>query len=162
MQKSSKEEFTNASTLQQSSQPTLPTLQEVLNMTAPAPYTLDSFVEFLSRNDHLQPLEFMLEARRYKTSYCGVFQQAGELQTPSQRQLQHLAILWERLVSIYILPGSQCDVKLADDALNRLQRYVDMPSVPPIEISDFTLKQVHDKMAGLIFLLFLNERTSLN
>ncbi|KOC13576.1 hypothetical protein AFLA70_865g000071, partial [Aspergillus flavus AF70] len=128
-------------------QPTLPTLQEVLNRASPAPYTLNSLVEFLARNDHLQPLEFILEARRYRTAYL-----------PSQRQLKHLAMLWHRLVSVYILPGSQCDIKLADDALSRIQIYVRLSTLPPVEIIDFTIMQVHVTMAGSIFLLYLNER----
>jgi hypothetical protein len=76
----------------------LPTLEDVVNQTAHFPFALGSFINFLSLNDQLRPLEFIVEARRYRRSYYSVFQQLGGMEPPSQRRLWHLSLLWQRLL----------------------------------------------------------------
>jgi hypothetical protein len=83
----------------------LPTLEEFLNQTAPHPLSLHSFIELLSHNDQLRPLEFSLEARRYGRSYYFVFQELGGF-GESQYRLQHLSSLWQRLLVNYLASGS--------------------------------------------------------
>jgi hypothetical protein len=71
----------------------LPTLEEVLNQTAPHPVSLLSFIEFLSQNDQLRRLEFSLEARRYRGSYYFIFKELGGIGN-RQYRLQYLSSLW--------------------------------------------------------------------
>ena len=49
--------------------PNRPTLDEVLNNTAPQPYTLAAYTAFLSQQHCLETLEFVTEARRYTEKY---------------------------------------------------------------------------------------------
>ena len=46
-----------------------PKLDEILNDTAPVPYTLGTFIAFLAQNHCLEVLEFILEAKRYRKTY---------------------------------------------------------------------------------------------
>jgi hypothetical protein len=137
----------------------LPTLEEVLNLQARHPFSLDSFIEFLSQNDQLGPLEFLLEARRYLRSYSVVFQQHGGIGA-RQRPLQHLSSLWQRLLVNYLAPGSPCEIQLSVQVRYRLMEYSNLLMLPPPEVIGLAVEQVQEAMQHWIFPQYLAYRSS--
>jgi hypothetical protein len=135
----------------------LPTLEEVLNQTAPHPFSLHSFIEFLSQNDQLRPLEFSLEARRYQRSYYFVFQELGGF-GESQYRLQHLSSLWQRLLVNYLASGSPCEIHLSPQIRHTLMEYSYPGMLPPPEIISWAVEEVHDAMQQRIFPQYLTSR----
>jgi hypothetical protein len=133
----------------------LPTLEDVLNRTAHFPFTVDSFIEFLSLNDQLRPLEFILEARRYRRSYYSVLQQLGGMEPPSQRQLWHLSLLWQRLLDNYLASGSQYEIQLSAQVRYALMEYSHLSMLPPPDIIGLALEQVYEMMHQWIFPQYL-------
>jgi hypothetical protein len=136
----------------------LPTLEEVLNQTAPHPFSLHSFIEFLSQNDQLGPLEFSLEARRYRRSYF-IFQELGGI-GKRQYRLQHLSSLWQRLLVNYLTSGSPCEIQLSPQIRYTLMEYSYPGMLPPPEIIGLAVEQVHEAMQQWIFPQYLAYRAS--
>ncbi|KAJ6008992.1 hypothetical protein N7522_004008 [Penicillium canescens] len=91
-----------------------PTHDEVLNNTTPPPYTLNEFVKYLSKNHCLETLEFILEARRYRASYKSLVEAAGESTvTTNSSSSVNLRMLYQLLLTTYILPGAAREVNLS-------------------------------------------------
>ena len=63
--------------------PRRPTLQEVLDNTAPPPWTLSAFTAYLSQNHCLETLEFTMDSQRYKMHYDTLMQAQNQL-SPSR------------------------------------------------------------------------------
>ncbi|KAJ6084680.1 hypothetical protein N7499_004309 [Penicillium canescens] len=105
------------------------TLDEVLNNTAPPPYTLSAFIEYLSQNHCLETLEFILEAKRYREGYKSLVESAEKsIETINSSASSNLSKLYQLLLATYILPGAAREVNLSvnvRDALLR-QKYVDI------------------------------------
>ena len=140
--------------------PMRPTLDDVLANIAPAPYTLSAFMAYLSQNHCLETLEFTLEAKRYHETYYAVATQSEDntiaTNTPES---QHLCMLWERLLTAYIYPGSPREINLSSEDREPLLRHqnVDVPPAP--ETLDAAVKRIHDLMDESIFMPFLNSHT---
>jgi hypothetical protein len=80
-----------------------PNLQEILSNTAPPPYTLTSFMAFLSQNHCLENLEFTMDASRYRKHYSKmVNRHPGSPVSPLSEECGYVLMLWRRLIDAYI------------------------------------------------------------
>jgi hypothetical protein len=80
-----------------------PNLAEILANTAPPPYTLSSFMAFLSQNHCLENLEFTMDASRYRKHYSKmVNRHPGSPISPLSDECTYVLMLWRRLIDAYI------------------------------------------------------------
>lgn len=138
-----------------------PTLDEVLANTANPPYTLSAFMAYLSQNHCLETLEFTLDANRYRDTYNTACRKLRESPLVSDGpENEHLRMLWERLISAYVVPGAVREVNLTSQVRDALVncRYSTVP--PPPQTLDSAVKRIHDLMDESIFIPFLNTFSS--
>ncbi|KAF7116377.1 hypothetical protein CNMCM5793_004621 [Aspergillus hiratsukae] len=141
--------------------PMRPTLDEVLANTAPAPYTLSAFMAYLSQNHCLETLEFTLEAKRYRETYDSLTHQLQESPIVTDcPESQHLRMLWQRLLTAYILPGAPREINVSSEVREEILQHANSHIPPPPETLDGAVKLVHDLMEESIFLPFLNAHAS--
>ncbi|KAL4776249.1 RGS domain-containing protein [Aspergillus nidulans var. acristatus] len=141
--------------------PMRPTLDEVLANTAPAPYTLGAFMAYLSQNHCLETLEFTLDAKRYRETYDELSRQLGQFPIEVDcSESRHLRMLWQRLLSAYILPGSPREINVSSEVRDDILRHANSPIPPPPSMLDAAVKLVHDLMEESIFMPFLNAHSS--
>lgn len=80
-----------------------PNLSEILANTAPPPWTLSSFMAFLSQNHCLENLEFTMDASRYRKHYSKmVNRHPGKQISPLSDECAYVLMLWRRLIDAYI------------------------------------------------------------
>lgn len=80
-----------------------PTLSEILANTAPPPYTLSSFMAFLSQNHCLENLEFTMDASRYRKHFSKMVNRSpGSPISPLSDECAYVLMLWRRLIDAYI------------------------------------------------------------
>lgn len=80
-----------------------PNLSEILANTAPPPWTLSSFMAFLSQNHCLENLEFTMDASRYRKHYSKmVNRHPGSPISPLSDECAYVLMLWRRLIDAYI------------------------------------------------------------
>lgn len=141
--------------------PAQPTLDDVLHDTAPWPYKLGAFRTYITQNYCAETLEFLMEANRYRESYHNVSHQLDEL-TPctNSMQIHDLCMLWRRLVSTYIVPGSPCEINLPSEARDGLFQFADATTPPPPETLDPAVRRMCNLMEESIFIPFLISRAS--
>ncbi|CAI7606036.1 unnamed protein product [Penicillium crustosum] len=138
-----------------------PTLNEVLANIAPPPYTLSAFMAYLSQNHCLETLEFTMEANRYRDSYYALAERIGPAAMESEcPETQHLRMLWKRLLTAYIFPGSPREINLSSEVRDALLQYTNVPAPPVPETLDSAVKRIHDLMEESIFLPFVNSHTT--
>ncbi|KAI2617395.1 regulator of G protein signaling superfamily [Hypoxylon sp. NC1633] len=102
-----------------------PTLTDILSNTAPPPWTLSSFMAFLSQNHCLETLEFILDADRYGFTYHQVAQ--GQVPDgPAQ-----ICSLWRKVIDAYIMPCAPREVNLPAHVRDRLLRLPCCRASPP-------------------------------
>ncbi|KAL3472797.1 RGS domain-containing protein [Aspergillus californicus] len=141
--------------------PMRPTLDEVLANTAPAPYTLSAFMAYLSQNHCLETLEFTLDAERYRTAYEDLSHQLGQFPIVADiPESRHLRMLWQRLLSAYILPGSPREINVSSEVRDDILRQANSTTPPLPSMLDAAVKLVHDLMEESIFMPFLNAHSS--
>lgn len=142
--------------------PMRPTLNEVLANAAAPPYTLSAFMAYLSQNLCLETLEFTMEANRYRDTYHAFSERLGPnaLNAPDSRESQHLQMLWQRLMTAYILPGAPREVNLSSEVRDGLLRYRDVTIPPTPDTLKSAVKRIHDLMEESIFLPFLNSHAT--
>lgn len=138
-----------------------PTLDDVLSNTAAPPYTLAAFMAYLSQNHCLETLEFTMDSKRYADTYNAVSRQLGEFPILSDSpQADHLCMLWHRLLSAYVMPGSPREINLPSAVRDALLRHSNLRRPPPPETLDAAVKRIHDLMDESIFIPFLNSHAS--
>ncbi|KAM5458928.1 hypothetical protein McanMca71_006551 [Microsporum canis] len=138
-----------------------PTLDDVLSNTAAPPYTLAAFMAYLSQNHCLETLEFTMDSKRYADTYNAVSRQVGEFPILSDSpQADHLCMLWHRLLSAYVMPGSPREINLPSAVRDALLRHSNLRRPPPPETLDAAVKRIHDLMDESIFIPFLNSHVS--
>lgn len=97
-----------------------PNLSEILANTAPPPYTLSSFMAFLSQNHCLENLEFTMDASRYRKHYSKmVNRHPGSPISPLSDECTYVLMLWRRLIDAYIRESGPREVS-ADRPLSSL------------------------------------------
>ncbi|PBP21702.1 hypothetical protein BUE80_DR007604 [Diplocarpon rosae] len=82
--------------------PRRPTLQEVLSNTAPPPWTLAAFMQYLSQNHCLETLEFTMDAKRYEKHYRDMVD--GDSHTPISPQSTEFRIIYELMEESVLVP----------------------------------------------------------
>ncbi|CAG8309752.1 unnamed protein product [Penicillium salamii] len=137
-----------------------PTLDEVLANVAPPPYTLSAFMAYLSQNHCLETLEFTMEANRYRESYYALLDRLGPSALDSEcPESQHMRMLWQRLLTAYIFPGSPREINLSSEVRDALLQHANVTAPPVPETLDSAVKRIHDLMEESIFLPFINSHT---
>ncbi len=142
--------------------PMRPTLNQVLANSAAPPYTLSAFMAYLSQNHCVETVEFTMEANRYRNTYGTLSVRLGPdaLTNPDTRESQHLHMLWQRLLTAYILPGAPREINLSSEVRDALLRYRDVTTPPTPDTLDSAIKRIHDLMEESIFLPFLSSLTT--
>ncbi|KAI1139768.1 hypothetical protein F5Y05DRAFT_424641 [Hypoxylon sp. FL0543] len=102
-----------------------PSLTDILSNTAPPPWTLSSFMAFLSQNHCLETLEFILDAERYRTAYY----QIAQGQSPNGPA--QICSLWRKVIDAYIMPCAPREVNLPADVRDRLLELPCCKTSPP-------------------------------
>ncbi|KAI0850069.1 regulator of G protein signaling superfamily [Daldinia vernicosa] len=102
-----------------------PTLSEILSNTAPPPWTLSSFMAFLSQNHCLETLEFIMDAERYMIMY----HQIAQGQAPNGPAT--ICSLWRKVIDAYIMPCAPREVNLPADVRDRLLQLPCCKANPP-------------------------------
>src|SRR5699024_7563540 len=69
-------------------------------------------------------------------------------------------MLWQRLLMAYIFPGAPREINLPSNVRDDLLRHSDVPSPPPPQTLDTSVKLIHDLMEESIFLPFLNSHSA--
>jgi hypothetical protein len=137
------------------------TLDEVLTNTAPPPYNLSAFITYLAQSYCLETLEFILEARQYCEWYKSLVKTAGEsIGTIDSSACINLSMIYQVLLTTYILPGAPREINLSVDVRDAVLRSNDMSTPPPPEALESAVKSIHDLMEGSIFDSFLNSRST--
>lgn len=138
-----------------------PTLDEVLNNSTPAPYTLSAFIEYLSQKHCLETLNFVLEGKRYCESYKSLDKLArgSNVITTCSANID-LSLRYLLLLNTYILPGAASEVnlpvKIRDDLLQN-----HTTSIPPLpETLAPAVRNIRDLMEDSIFVSFLNSSST--
>ncbi len=94
-----------------------PNLSEILANTAPPPWTLSSFMAFLSQNHCLENLEFTMDASRYRKHYSKmVNRHPGTPISPLSDECAYVLMLWRRLMDAYIRESGPREVSRATSA----------------------------------------------
>lgn len=141
--------------------PMRPNLDEVLANTAPAPYTLGAFMAYLSQNHCLETLEFTLDAKRYREAYESISSQLAQFPITSDcPESRNLRMLWQRLLSAYIFPGSPREINVSSEVRDDILRHAKSTAPPLPSMLDAAVKLVHDLMEESIFMPFLNAHSS--
>ncbi|KAI1104450.1 regulator of G protein signaling superfamily [Jackrogersella minutella] len=102
-----------------------PSLTDILSNTAPPPWTLSSFMAFLSQNHCLETLEFILDAERYSAAHY----QIGQCQTPNGPA--QICSLWRKVIDAYIMPCAPREVNLPSHVRDRLLELPCCKASPP-------------------------------
>lgn len=137
-----------------------PTLDDVLSNRAPPPYTLTAFMAYLSQNHCLETLEFTMDAKRYGEHFNSVMRQLGQSVIPQESpQAEHLRMLWGRLISAYIVPGSPREINLPSTVRDALLHHSQSRKPPHPDALDAAVKRMRDLMDESIFIPFLNSRS---
>ncbi|PGH27527.1 hypothetical protein AJ80_00768 [Polytolypa hystricis UAMH7299] len=138
-----------------------PSLADVLNNLAPPPYTLTAFMAFLSQNHCLETLEFTMDSKRYRESYYAVSRQLGEAPVVTDcPQTQHLRMLFQRILTAYIVPAAPREINVSSEVRDGLLSY-SRSRVPPVpDTLDAAIKRMHDLMEESIFIPFLNSHSN--
>lgn len=137
-----------------------PSLEQVLNNTAPPPYTLSAFMAYLSQNHCLETLEFTLEAKRYRETFDAVALQLGghpsSITDTDVPECEHLRMLWRRLLTAYILPNSPREINLTSTVRDNILSQANGDPTPHYCVLDLAVKLTHELMDESIFMPFLN------
>lgn len=138
--------------------PNRPTLDDVLNGTAPQPFTLAAYTAFLSQQHCLETLEFVTEARRYSTKYNEALAAAGDesLLTTESDDGFELMNQWTRLLDVYVKPGAPREINLPAEERDDLVEYPYEPHPAPPAALDPSVKRMYDLMSDSIFIPFCN------
>lgn len=112
--------------------PGRPTLEDVLNNTAPSPYTLSAYTAFLSQQHCLETLEFVTESRKYSAKYEEAAAQLKESKvTTESDQGFDLMMDWTRLLDVYVKPGAPREINLPAEERDDLIACSYEPILPP-------------------------------
>ena len=134
-----------------------PTLDDVLNEKAPAPYTLAAYTAFLSQQHCLETLEFVTEAKKYASKY---YEYAAEYHgmplTTETSEGFELQQDWIRILDVYVKPGAPREINLPAEVRDDLVEEPYEPRPPFPEALEPAIKRMRDLMSDSIFIPFCN------
>ncbi|KAI1461016.1 regulator of G protein signaling superfamily [Annulohypoxylon moriforme] len=102
-----------------------PSLTDILSNSAPPPWTLSSFMAFLSQNHCLETLEFILDADRYRDAFYQMIQRQTS-NGPAQ-----ICSLWRKVIDAYIMPCAPREVNLPSHVRDHLLELPCCKASPP-------------------------------
>ncbi|KAH6875422.1 RGS domain-containing protein [Alternaria rosae] len=134
-----------------------PNLQEILSNTAPPPYTLTSFMAFLSQNHCLENLEFTMDASRYRKHYSKmVNRHPGSPVSPLSEECGYVLMLWRRLIDAYIRESGPREVNLPAEVRDNLLSLSDSYVPPHPSSLDSAVAKINELMEESVLVSFLN------
>ncbi|KAF2742412.1 regulator of G protein signaling superfamily [Sporormia fimetaria CBS 119925] len=134
-----------------------PNLSEILANTAPPPYTLSSFMAFLSQNHCLENLEFTMDASRYRKHYNKMVSRSpGGALTPMSDESSYVLMLWTRLIDAYIRESGPREVNLPADVRDTLLTLSDSYTPPHPSSLDEAVSKIYELMEESVLVSFLN------
>ncbi|USP76517.1 hypothetical protein yc1106_03791 [Curvularia clavata] len=137
-----------------------PNLAEILNNTAPPPYTLTSFMAFLSQNHCLENLEFTMDASRYRKHYSKmVSRHPGSPISPLSDECAYVLMLWRRLIDAYIRESGPREVNLPAEVRDNLLSLSDSYVPPHPSSLDSAVAKINELMEESVLVSFLNSVT---
>ncbi|KAE9382164.1 regulator of G protein signaling superfamily [Stipitochalara longipes BDJ] len=131
-----------------------PTLQEILENTAPAPWTLSAFRAYLSRNHCLKTLEFWMDADIHAKYYRDMVLQTSL--RPENNNFGHVRILWQKLLDDYIDVNSPRELNLPADVRDHLLSLPCLDSTPDPVALEHALRIIYELMEESVLEPFLN------
>lgn len=134
-----------------------PNLSEILANTAPPPYTLSSFMAFLSQNHCLENLEFTMDASRYRKHYSKmVNRHPGSPLSPLSDECAYVLMLWRRLIDAYIRESGPREVNLPAEVRDNLLSLSDSYVPPHPSSLDEAVSKIYELMEESVLVSFLN------
>ncbi|KAF2269279.1 regulator of G protein signaling superfamily [Lojkania enalia] len=134
-----------------------PNLSEILANTAPPPWTLTSFMAFLSQNHCLENLEFTMDASRYRKHYSKmVNRHPGTPISPLSEECAYVLMLWRRLIDAYIRESGPREVNLPADVRDTLLNLSDSYVPPHPSALDEAVSKIYELMEESVLVSFLN------
>ncbi|KAF1939738.1 regulator of G protein signaling superfamily [Clathrospora elynae] len=134
-----------------------PNLSEILANTAPPPYTLSSFMAFLSQNHCLENLEFTMDASRYRQHYSKmVNRHPGSPISPLSDECAYVLMLWRRLIDAYIRESGPREVNLPAEVRDNLLSLSDSYVPPHPSSLDEAVSKIYELMEESVLVSFLN------
>jgi len=150
---------TSPSSTPRTIQKVYPTLHEVLANSAPAPYTLHSFMAYLSTLHSLESLEYLIDAGRYRTVYNEVFSSSASTESPSSQpsiaEIERVRTTWNRLIDAYVCPGGSREVNLPSDIRDSLLRIQVQHELPTPEMLDASTEHIYNLMRDSVLAGFI-------
>ncbi|KAE8381291.1 RGS domain-containing protein [Aspergillus bertholletiae] len=132
-----------------------PKLDEILNDTAPVPYTLGTFIAFLAQNHCLEVLEFILEAKRYRKTYGWLEHQGPKCDEDAVHE-ERLRRVWDRIIDTYIESGAPREINVPNETREELLEYTKThDSIPPPNLLDSAVQHMHELLRDSILIPFL-------
>ena len=137
--------------------PGRPTLDDVLNGTAPAPYTLAAYEAFLVSQHCPETLEFVTESRKYAEKYEHALKELKtECITTESDEGFDLMLDWNRILDVYVKPGAPREINIPAEERDDLISHECEPTLPPPEALNPCVKRMYDLMSDSIFIPFCN------
>lgn len=137
--------------------PRRPTLQEVLSNTAPPPWTLAAFMQYLSQNHCLETLEFTMDAKRYEKHYRDMSEKDPQTPvSPQNPECEYVRMLWQKLLDAYITPNGPREVNLPSNIRDHLLSQASEHSPPDPVVLDSAVKIIYELMDESVLVPFLN------
>jgi hypothetical protein len=134
-----------------------PNLSEILNNTAPPPYTLTSFMAFLSQNHCLENLEFTMDASRYRKHYSKmVNRHPGSPISPLSDECAYVLMLWRRLIDAYIRESGPREVNLPAEVRDNLLSLSESYVPPHPSALESAVSKIYELMEESVLVSFLN------
>lgn len=136
--------------------PRRPTLQEILSNTSPPPWTLASFMQYLSQNHCLETLEFTMDAKRYTKHYHELLEkQAIAPLLLDSAECEYVRMLWRKLLDAYITPNGPREVNLPSAVRDHLVSLPIESPPDPAEL-DTAVRIIYELMDESVLVPFLN------
>ena len=137
--------------------PRRPTLQEVLSNTAPPPWTLGAFMQYLSQNHCLETLEFTMDAKRYTKHFQEMIaKNSSTILAPESQECEYVRMLWQKLLDAYIAPNGPREVNLPSHVRDRLVNLPCTGMPPDPSALDEAVHIIYELMAESVLVPFLN------
>lgn len=134
-----------------------PTLDDVLNGRAPAPFTLAAYTAFLHQQHCLETLEFVTEAKKYAEKYDEYAAQShGMPMTTETSEGFELQQDWIRIMDVYVKPGAPREINLPAEERDDMVDEPIEPKPPRPEALDPAVQRMRDLMSDSIFIPFCN------
>lgn len=142
--------------------PKRPGLADILNSTAPPPWTLSALAAFMSQNQCLENLEFTTDAQRYRNQYKDMVSQAAwpgadaadiVMDPDVVKQLNEQ---WDRMIDAYIRPNAPREVNLQGNVRDELLAHPESSTPRKPELLDVAVKKIYELMEYSILPPFLN------